>query len=304
MLGRFRLAFAGLLFSSLVTFAGAVEPPIRLPVAPAIPTPMPAPVPPGAALPLDGSQVAIVDADVECIVIESAPGIVKVDQLSGPRDFTAIFADGNGSDEDRTYKGKSLYRVRAVGTGTVTLSVVPVGVKSKDEIKTLTFSVDATASKRKKPCPDPKVDPKVDPVPDPKTDAPIPVPGFRVLIVYESGDASKMPPQQQNILYGKTVRDFLQANCVVGPDGKTKEFRIFDQDILGDSKVWQDAMKRTRDKAAAWQPKTDENGKVVGPASALPWLIISNPGKGGYEGPLPATPDEFLTLAKKYTEGK
>lgn len=121
------------------------------------------------------------------------------------------------------------------------------------------------------------------PGPGPKPDAaPIPVAGFRVLIVYESADATKLPPAQHSIIYGKTMRDFLNATCAVGPDNKTREWNIWDQDVdtSAVAKHWQDAMKR--------------------PRKSVPWLLVSN-GVTGWEGPLPATVDETLALLRKYT---
>lgn len=118
----------------------------------------------------------------------------------------------------------------------------------------------------------------------PMPPAPIPEPGLRVLIVYETADAGKMPPAQQNILYGQQTRDYLNQKCVVGPDGKTKEWRIWDKDVAtgSESQLWQTAMKR--------------------PRASTPWLIVSN-GTTGFEGPLPATVDDFLNLIKKYAGG-
>lgn len=136
------------------------------------------------------------------------------------------------------------------------------------------------------PPPTPPV-PPVPPVPPtpPPEPAPIPVAGLRVLIVYESKDLGKMPAAQQNVLYSKTVRDYLTAKCVAGTDGKTKEWRIWDADAdtSAEGKLWQDVMKRER--------------------KALPWVVISNPGKGGFEGPLPENADKFLDLVKKYEGG-
>jgi hypothetical protein len=111
--------------------------------------------------------------------------------------------------------------------------------------------------------------------------APIPEAGLRVLIVYESSELSKLPPAQANVLYAKSVRDFLNASCAVGADGKTREWRIWDKDVDPgqESAVWQAAMKR--------------------PRASVPWLLVSN-GRTGYEGPLPATADDLLTLLKKY----
>ena len=118
--------------------------------------------------------------------------------------------------------------------------------------------------------------------PDPQP-GPVPIPGdgLRVLIVYETAEASKLPIGQQSVLYSKTVRDYLNAKCPVGPDGKTKDWRIYDADVdlSGEAKTWQDAMKR--------------------PRSAVPWIVISN-GKTGHEGPLPKSVDEAMTLLKKF----
>ncbi len=133
------------------------------------------------------------------------------------------------------------------------------------------------------PGPDPKPPiPPVPPVP-PLPPAPIPDKGLRVLIVYETADLSKYDKGQQQIIYAKSVRDYLNSKCPVGADGKTKEWRMWDFDIAadGESKLWQDAFKR--------KPARDK----------LPWLIVSD-GKSGYEGPLPATVADMLALLRKY----
>lgn len=129
--------------------------------------------------------------------------------------------------------------------------------------------------------PDPEPDPDPEPEPDPTPDdAPIPEPGFRVLIVYETGD--NLPPGQQSILYGKQTRDWLNANCVKEADG-TAAYRIFDQnvDVTDALPVWKTAMARERE--------------------SIPWLLVSN-GKSGFEGPLPATVTEFLELCGRYAK--
>lgn len=111
--------------------------------------------------------------------------------------------------------------------------------------------------------------------------APIPDAGFRVLMVYETATVQKLPPEKSAVLYSKKVRDYLDAKCVMGPDGKTREYRIWDQDVdtAGANPVWQNAMKRAR--------------------ASAPWIVISD-GKTGFEGPLPANVDEALKLLKKY----
>ncbi len=122
------------------------------------------------------------------------------------------------------------------------------------------------------------------PVPPGPTPGPTPIPdtGFRVLMVYESAEKSKYTAGQLAALDGQAVRDYLDTHCVKGPDGKTPERRIWDKDITreqaaADSKLWADALERTRGKP-------------------LPWLVIST-GKTGYEGPLP---EDALALLKKY----
>jgi hypothetical protein len=110
--------------------------------------------------------------------------------------------------------------------------------------------------------------------------APIPVAGFRVLILYGAKDEESYPPAQQAILYDSSIRSYLNAKCIKGIAG-TPERRIWDAgvDASAESKLWQDALKR--------EHKT------------LPWIIISD-GKTGYEGALPKTVDETLTLLRKY----
>lgn len=122
--------------------------------------------------------------------------------------------------------------------------------------------------------------PPVPPVPPPSP-APIPLPGFRALFIYESAELGKMSAQQQLVLTSQTIRDYLSSKCVAGPDGRTKEWRFYDKDtdLSADGKVWQDAMKR--------------------PRTQVPWLIVSN-GKEGYEGPLPENEAKTLELLKKY----
>jgi hypothetical protein len=188
--------------------------------------------------------------------------------------------DGNFWDGKKShiYTGPvTIYKVEAIGKGPVDIVLIPVGFKSETEILTTTIEVD----NGKEPKPD---DPKP-PEPKPVVELPpIPGPGLKVLITYETGES--IPVTQHSILFGKTVREYLEAKCPPGPDGKTKEYRIWDKDVdpSGESKTWQDAMKR---------PRTQNK-----------WCIISD-GKSkanSYEGPLPTTVDEFMKLLRKAGE--
>ncbi len=125
------------------------------------------------------------------------------------------------------------------------------------------------------PTPKP-VDPVKPPV-DPKTLPPIPVSGFRVLVVYES--ATKLPAAQAAIFNAKEIRDYLNLRCVEVA-GK-KEFRFWDKDIstANVSPFWQAAMSR--------------------PRTSVPWIVISN-GVNGFEGPLPANVAATMALLKQF----
>ena len=119
------------------------------------------------------------------------------------------------------------------------------------------------------------------PGPTPDVSPPIPAPGLRVLILEESAERGRLPAAQSAILFSAKVRDWLRAKCVTDKDNPTGAWRVWDKDAdtSGESKLWQDAVKR--------------------PRTSLPWLIISN-GTTGYEGPLPQTVTETLALLQKY----
>jgi len=131
--------------------------------------------------------------------------------------------------------------------------------------------------------PPPPVPPDPPPTPDPKPPAPIKEIGFRVMIIEDKETLGKLPFQQLSIRTSKVFRDYLDATCVIEPDGKTRAYRIWDhkETGIGDYKGWQDAMKR--------------------PRTTLPWLIISDHPRGGWEGPLPLTVQDTI---KKLQEAK
>lgn len=132
------------------------------------------------------------------------------------------------------------------------------------------------------PVPDPKPKP---PEPKPEPPPPIPQMGLRVLVVYETMDFHKLPRAQQNLILSSTLREWLDARVVKGPDGKSPEWRFIDKDTPapGESQLWKDALAR--------------------PRTAIPWLIISN-GTTGVEGPLPVSEEEFKSLVTKFIPTK
>lgn len=130
------------------------------------------------------------------------------------------------------------------------------------------------------PAPAPIPAPPLPPGPAP-TPAPIPAPGFRVLIVYDTAALQKLPIAQSVIINSETIRQYLDSHCVTMPGSSAKGYCIWDHNVLttGMPQVWQYAMAR--------------------PHPTLPWILISN-GTTGFEGPLPGTVADTLTLLQKY----
>lgn len=163
------------------------------------------------------------------------------------------------------------------GDYTIKVNLVNINFETKKvERKTaeVTFTVGDT--------PDPK--PPIPPVPPPPS--PIPADGNRVIIFYESGTA--LPSKQQLILTAQEIRTYLNSKCALGPDSKTKEWRIWDKDVdaSGESVIWQNAVKHF----------SSTNGATV------PWIMIAHGKDGGFEGPLPSDIPATLELLKKYLE--
>lgn len=125
--------------------------------------------------------------------------------------------------------------------------------------------------------PGPGPNPPTPPDPPPN---PAPIEGRRILILYESADETKYPEGQRRILFTRDMRGFMDTLCDTEDDG-TKGWKIWDKDSQSTKKVWQDALKRPR------------------ASTAMPWVILGN-GKTGYEGPLPANPEEFRKLLTQY----
>lgn len=120
----------------------------------------------------------------------------------------------------------------------------------------------------------------------PQPDAPIKEPGFRVLIVEETADRSKLPVTQAVIMTSATFRNYLRNACVAdstASDGKAWRIWDKDTDATNELKLWQDALKSA---------KSVKDFKT-------PWIVVSN-GKTGYSGPLPDTLQATMDLCKKY----
>lgn len=139
------------------------------------------------------------------------------------------------------------------------------------------------------PPPDPKPDPKPDDPKPPRPDtdkAPLPdMPGFYVLMVYESGTLPPdIPKEQHEIPYLPTVRDWLTKNTT--PSNNWAGWRVGDPEagVSQGSDLWNRMLGVYSDAAAF-------------PGRSTPWLVVSNGAKNrGYSGPMPKNASEFLAL--------
>ncbi len=252
----------------------------------------PVPVPDTTApIKLNASQRYVLSSDTPLLVEGYGVGQVSVQLKKGPLTMpvaTAIGWKPDPGDKDFvTVPGPNVYLVKAEVSGAMTLRVQsavnkldakgkPIPFTDKD-VTRKEFILDAGIAPIPPPVPP---DPPKPPTPPP-TPAPIPVDGFRVMIVYETSKLGELPASQVSVITSVKIREYLNSKCVKGPDGKTPEARFFDPDtvVTTESKLWQDALKR--------------------PRGALPTILISD-GKTGYEGPLPLTVDDTLKLLQKY----
>lgn len=126
--------------------------------------------------------------------------------------------------------------------------------------------------------------------PEPKPPEPKPpepsVQPLRVLLVYETAELSKMAKSQRDILYSVApggVRAYLETKCVMGPDGKTREYRIWDKDL------------DTTAASAEWKA-------ARAAAKGVPGIVVLSGQTNAvlHAGPLPANITETLTLLKKF----
>jgi hypothetical protein len=235
---------------------------------------------------------AVLVALVLCAPAWAAPRIKLAKGATHQRD-TIITVEAEGGGDEAQYlwdvegpapstveSGGTLYLAGPPGEYKLTLTMVNFTTKKIQRTKATVTIVDGNPPGPPGPGPGPGPNPPNPPNP-PQPPAPIAEAGFRVLIVYDPKALATMPDAQKNVLYAGALRDYLNAKCVLGPDGKTKEWRVWANtvDPTAEAKLWQDAFKR--------------------PKGTLPAILISN-GKTGYEGPLPDTIDKTLELLKKY----
>jgi hypothetical protein len=257
-------------------------PAVTLPVLPMpAPPPGPKPVPAPAAGPvvLAADVLYVASSKADCLLLlsttdagKAATDIFRVTPLKGPVTFAlSKFVDGSGKRETKTYSDPFIWCVEAIGSGTIEALWVPkTGVADGAVVRQL-----ITTNTAPIPPPDPPIPPKPpDPPPAP---APIPLSGFRTLIQF---DPATLTADQQGIVFGKRVRDYLRAKSVVGSDGQTKDFWIIEAGL---------------DVSAA--PKWI--GDVIQRHPGQKSFMVVSDGKTGFDGPIPADADAAMAILQK-----
>jgi hypothetical protein len=226
---------------------------------------------------LTGVEILSVDDDAILVSKESKPqveacglifvseaGQVRVEAEDKDRKQLEVTQRTTSEDEPRQWI------IHATGRVWVRIELIDFAAQKWD-VEKFDYLIEGTT-----PPDDDDDDP---PPPEPEDESPFPGEGLRVLIVYELDELASYPSSQVNVLYSKELRVWAQQNCVKDSTG-TAGLRILDQDTTADTPTqWTTAMARPRD--------------------SMPWLIVGN-GKTGYEGPLPQTLAETISLLEKF----
>jgi len=233
--------------------------------------------------------------DEKPVIVPIDPKDPKADPLS-PIKFTgATKADVNGDPvEVRVMLGKGAKDLKVWGSPNTTSYVKVFGdtviVRAKDSSD---IFIEAACTVNGKlidpvywrivagqgPMPPPG------PEPDPKPKPPVPTDkgpfdgatGLHVLIVFQ--DNGEITKEHYSVIYGKTVRDYLNSKCVM--INGTPQRRIYDVNTLmdGESALWKNAMKRNR--------------------TSIPWIAVGN-GTNWVEQALPNSVADTIALLKKF----
>lgn len=278
---RFAYALVGILALTSLAPGQTPTPPklpdIHFPNPPAPKPPNPPAPTPGAAFLLKPGVLYVVTSSAPVAMVASPANVVSITAGQGPLQIFGTFSDGTGTPEFRTYKEPNLYIVTATAAGG---SCELIGVRSLTDLSSVSRQAITTSVVPPDPGPGPNPPGPTPPEPTPSP-SPFPGDGLRVLIVFEKSELGKIPPAQLNAVYSENVRNYMETHCAMGENGKTKDYRYYDQndDPKNDSKVFRDAMAR--------------------PRKSVPWIVIGN-GKAGEEVPLPSTEAALMDLLKKY----
>lgn len=112
-------------------------------------------LPPQPASVLTGDRLYVVSADVDGFLLVHPPGLVTVSQDAGPLKIRGRFVGGPDKAETRTFMGKTVFVVEAIGAGRVYIDFVSVGAKTPADVVSRTVDVDVGGGARPPPDPPP-----------------------------------------------------------------------------------------------------------------------------------------------------
>lgn len=102
---------------------------------------------------LNAATWLIMESDNPFYVFAAPAGLVKVSEETGPIKIKGLFANGTGEVETKTYTGKYIASIEAIGTGRVYLTAVPELVKDRKHVREQTVDVDSGVGPRPPPVP-------------------------------------------------------------------------------------------------------------------------------------------------------
>lgn len=109
-----------------------------------------------------------------------------------------------------------------------------------------------------------------------------------VVIVKDGAKLSELPSSQMQALLSTRIRDYCDSHCLMGADGKTPEFKVYDFDT--------DVSRQSPAIQKAFATAVEDRKKA---GASGPWLSVSN-GKTGFSGPLPLTEAGVLEKLQVY----
>ena len=268
------------LFASSCSLRPAFSQDIRLPEI--LPAPTPIPVPnPGSVPRLPADILYVISSAKPFIVLASPDSLLTVSQEMGPLAIRGKFIETPDKSVTKRITDPYIAIIEAMGSGRAEIIVVPVGVQREADI--VRRMIDADVGPRPPPVPPTPPDPPTPPKPPVPPPPPV-VKSFRVIIVAES--AKTLTAQQNSVISGKAVRDYLTANTT--PENGFAGWRYWDPDV--------NTAKETPTMQALW---TAVKPKLTG---LLCFAVEVN---GNVEiVPLPATPADAVAMLAKYKGGQ
>lgn len=166
---------------------------------------------------IDAETVYVIDSDLELFILSPSKSLFNAVMRPGPVTIRAKFAGGTGKNEWKTFAGKFIYTIDAVGTGVTDIFVVPKGVTEESKIQTERLDLRTSL---------PPVLPPVTPVDPPPVIPPTPAVGYYFVVVRPDGPAT---PEFLRVMSDPAWKALTEAGHM------TKDFTLTDANRIGAS---------------------------------------------------------------------